>query len=247
MKSKYLWLFLLLIIANFLGAATFPKPDGWINDYVGKLQPESKDQLTALVTELKEKANVEIAVAIVPDLQGLDYRDYAVQLYRAWGVGNEQNEGVLILVSVEERKIKIETGYGSEGYITDLVANEVYQDLKSYLSQGDFDNGIGRAVAILASVVANEKGVSLTGVPEYSHNNNRLSRGSKVKAGIIVILFIFLVIITKGRILYWLLIFGNMGGRGGGFGGGNSGGGGFGGFGGFGGGSSGGGGAGGGY
>ncbi len=247
---KYKIIFLLLFVSCFLylSAADFPKPTGWVNDFSGKLSTQLIDDLTSKITELKEKTNVEIAVAILPDIGGRDYNEAAVKLFREWGVGNKDNEGVLILVAVQERKIKIEVGYGSEGYVTDLISNQVYQLVAQSLSTGAYDTGISNGVNALLSVIATEKGVSLEGVSAYNANQGKdRTRNSKYGSILLLIIFIFLMIITRGRILIWLLLFSNFGGggrRGGGFGDGSGG---FGGFGGFGGGSSGGGGAGGGF
>ncbi|HNX01340.1 MAG TPA: TPM domain-containing protein [Candidatus Cloacimonadota bacterium] len=250
MKSKLLFITLLLICAIGLWATDFPKPTGWVNDFAGKLSPAVIDSLTGKITELKEKTNVEIAVAILPDIGGRDYNETAVKLYRDWGVGNKNNEGVLVMVAVQERKIKIEVGYGSEGYVTDLRSNQIYQQIASNLSQGNYDQGISIGVNMILSLIATEKNVTLSGVPDYSaYAGNHTQRSSKASL-IIPIIFILLVILTRGRILFWMLLFSGRGPRGGGgFGGfsGGLGGGGFGGFGGFGGGSSGGGGAGGGF
>jgi uncharacterized protein len=247
---KYILLLLVWIALSSLWAQ-FPKPTGWVNDFANKLSPEVVNTLNAQITELKEKTNVEVGVAILPDIGGRDYAETAVKLFRDWGVGNKQNEGVLLMVAVQERKIKIEVGYGSEGYVTDLISGQIYQGIAADLAQGNYDGGITKGVQALLSVIASEKNVTLTGVPQFvaERQNNRPQ--SKAGSLIMVGIFIFLMIITRGRILLWLLIFGGGGrGRGnGGFGGGGFGGsgGGFGGFGGFGGGSSGGGGAGGGF
>lgn len=250
MKYKGLFFLLFVVCISGLMASDFPKPTGWVNDFAGKLSSTVVDDLTGKITELKEKTNVEIAVAILPDISGKDYQETAVKLYRDWGVGNKNNEGVLLMVAVEERKIKIEVGYGSEGYVTDLISNQIYQQVASQLAVGNYDAGISKGVDLLLSVIATEKNVTLSGVSRYvAENRVQGSRQQKTASIIGILFFIFLVIVTRGRILVWLLLFSNFGGGGrrggGGFGG--LGGGGFGGFGGFGGGSSGGGGAGGGF
>ncbi len=242
MNKKIIYILLgLLLFTSILSSVDFPKATGWVNDYANKIDPQTEARLSNLISEVRQKTNVDIAVGIVSDLQGMDYEDYANQLYRFWGVGNSKNEGVLILVALKERKIKIEVGYGSEGYITDYKASLIYNNMKTYLNRGmeDYSRAIGYAVNACASEIAKEHLVTLSG--QYSTRNKQKRRGINLSA----IIFIILVILTRGRILIWLMIFGG-GGRGfGGMGSGRSGGGGFGGFGGFGGGSSGGGGAGG--
>ncbi len=241
MNRKILYTLLsLLIFITALSAVDFPKPYGWINDYVNAINATDEAKMKDLISEVKQKTGVEIAVGVVPDLQGMDYEDYANQLYRFWGVGNKKNEGVLILIAIKERKIKIETGYGSEGYLTDYKTSQIYNNMKTYLNRGmeDYSRAVGYAVSMCANEIAREHLVKLTG--QYS--TRRKQRRTGISASTII--FIILIIVTRGRILLWAMLFGG-GGSFGGMGSGRSGGGGFGGFGGFGGGSSGGGGAGG--
>lgn len=256
MKYKYLLLCIICLITylTLAGVNEFPTPVGWVNDFAGVLSEANKSELTNWFTELKEKTDVEMAIAVFSDLGGKEYENYATDLFRAWGVGNKKDEGVLLLIAIQERKIKFEVGYGSEGYLTDFYTNKALDLMRSFLPKGreNYDESIRQATLMLLNKIAQEKGVTLTGVPSF---NTKLQESQGSPASIVmVLLFIFLVIVTRGRILYWLLLFSSMGGggsgRGGGFGGfggrGGSGGG-FGGFGGFGGGHSGGGGAGGGF
>jgi uncharacterized protein len=185
--------------------------------------------------------------------------DFSVQLYKEWAIGSKRDEGVLILLALKERKLRIEVGYGAEGYIPDAYASEVYNTMRSYLSQGseNWDKAFIQGSLMLLSKFAEEKGITLTGMSEYSQRATKNQARNGLGGIGFIILFIILMIVTKGRILevlIWMSILGGRGGnwgggRGGGsWGGGSSGGfGGFGGFGGSGGGRSGGGGAGGGF
>ncbi len=251
MKSRLLIIFILLA-GLLISAAQYPRPQGWVNDFAGVLSDSTEARLTDWFTEVKQKTGVEVAIATFPDLGGKDYQDYATALFREWGVGNKDDEGVLILLALKERKIKIEVGYGSEGYLTDAGTNQrAYQVMRKLLPEGkeNFDLAFEQASLALMNDIAKEKGVALTGVPEFQGTGGSKPGGAGTL--VLIIIFIFLMIITRGRILWWILLFSNSGGGSGGFGGwGGSGGrssGGFGGFGGFGGGRSGGGGAGGGF
>ena len=236
----------LLVGLFFNLSASYPRPIGWVNDFSGKLDQQTNRSLLSIITELKEKTGFEIAVAIVPDLQGQEINQYANELYSSWQIGSQNDEGVLILIAVADRWVRIETGYGAEGFIPDGLAGEIRDRyLVPFLSRNDYNQAVLSGVVIIADLVAREKGVTLTGTAQFS--NVRDENGdSAVGAVVFFLFFVFLMIVTKGRILPWLLIFGLSGRgsyRGGSFGGGYSRGGGFGGFGGFGGGSSGGGGA----
>jgi uncharacterized protein len=258
MKYKViLCLILLSLSLGLFAQKEFPKPTGWVNDYAGVLSEENKQELTNWLTELKQKTDFEMAIAIFSDIGGQDYENFATDLFRKWGVGNKKQEGVLLLVAIQERKIKFEVGYGSEEYLTDAYTAEAYRTMTTFLTKGseNYDEAVKQATLLILNRVSQVKGVQITGMPNFVRQNQP-SRAQNKAGGLVLLgIFIFLVIITKGRIFYWLMLFSILGGGdrrgGGGFGGGSSGGfgggGGFGGFGGFGGGSSGGGGAGGGF
>jgi uncharacterized protein len=214
------------------------------------MSEQTKGELTNWFTELKEKTDVEFAIAVFPNIGGKDYSNYATDLFREWGVGNKKDEGILLLVAIEERKIKFEVGYGSEEYLTDSYTAKAFRTMTALLPKGgeNYDEAIKQASIMVLARISQFKGVQLTGFPGYVSQSNDYNNQKKTSSIFVLIVFIFLVIVTRGRILYWLLLFSVMGGgRSGRGGSGGFGGGGFGGFGGFGGGRSGGGGAGGGF
>jgi uncharacterized protein len=251
MKFKVLFTVLLLLgVVCIFAANEFPKPTGWVNDYAGVMSEQTKGELTNWFTELKEKTDVEFAIAVFPNIGGKDYSNYATDLFREWGVGNKKDEGILLLVAIEERKIKFEVGYGSEEYLTDSYTAKAFRTMTALLPKGgeNYDEAIKQASIMVLARISQFKGVQLTGFPGYVSQSNDYNNQKKTSSIFVLIVFIFLVIVTRGRILYWLLLFSVMGGgRSGRGGSGGFGGGGFGGFGGFGGGRSGGGGAGGGF
>lgn len=251
-KTLFLFATMLVLCASLLGKA-YPDPVAFVNDFAQVLSPQTRETINGWAIELKEKTGVEFSIAILKDIAGIDENTAAVELYKQWGVGNIRDEGVLILLAIQERRIKIEVGYGSEGYLTDAFSGDVFRTMREHLGAGSesWDNAFTQASLMILNRIAVEKEVQLTGVPSYSARSSQ--EASPIPIIVIIIVFIFLVIVTKGRILevlLWILILsGRGGGRGGGSWGGSSGGssGGFGGFGGFGGGRSGGGGAGGGF
>ncbi len=251
---------LVLYVAAITRADDFKnfQPTGYVTDRAGLIQPQTKTQLEALCTELEQKTGAQMAIVTVKSLDGSDVQTYANNLYKQFGVGSKKDDrGVLLLVAPNDRKYWTEVGYGLEPVITDARAGDAGRLLVPYFRKGDFNGGIAAAAWQLAKYVADDKGVTLTGMPQ--------SRAVRQKedafggAGIWILLAIILVIFALSRSGgsgsnlnrrggggsgWWI---GPM--IGGGWGGGGSGGGGWGGggggFGGFGGGSSGGGGAGG--
>jgi len=153
---------------------------------------------------------------------------------------------VLILIAVKDHHYRTEVGYGLEPILPDGKVGGFWREVVPLLKQGDYDQAIKQNTQRVATVIAQDAGVQVTGVssiPEERAPPSRPSRGVSLGGVILIVILIIIVLATPLRgILFWMLLSGG-GGRGGGWGGGGFGGGGGGGFGGFGGGMSGGGGA----
>jgi uncharacterized protein len=245
----------LLLTAAFLFFAayalaageTFPKPVGAVNDFAGVIPVQYADPMESLAREVLEKTGTAIVVATVKTIGDDDPNGYANRLYQAWGIGKKgEDKGVLIFLAVQERRIRIETGYGVEGILPDGLVGEILdRHALPWLKKGDYGQGMAEAMAAVSSVVAKAAGVTLTGAQPPQRKEERTGRGFGI--GQILLLVLaggFLLGTRQGRaMLPWLLLLlmsgGGRRGGGGGFGGFGGGG-----FGGFGGGSSGGGGAG---
>ena len=235
------------------GDAQKLQPTGYVTDQANILQPQAKTQLEALCTELEQKTGAQMAIVTVNSLNGSDIESYAVDLYKQLGVGNKKsNEGVLLLVSPNDRKYRIEVGYGAEPVITDARAGDAGRLMVSYFRRGDYSGGVTAAAWQLAKFIADDRGVTLSGAPQIRSVKQKGDEPSGVAIWIVIGIILFVVLLSRSRRSgggssgWWIgpMIGGGWGGRsgGGGWGGGGWGGGG-GGFGGFGGGMSGGGGA----
>jgi uncharacterized protein len=242
-------------------AQTLPRPQGHVNDFAGVMSDTIERQLEAVLTGLAQNTGAEVAVAVVQDMGGMDETSYAVRLFQDWGIGTAgKDNGILLLVAVDERRLRIEVGYGLEHIVTDATAGRIRdQYMVPALKTGDYDTGVVQGALAVATLIAEDAGVELgAGVrPMPVSGSGRNSRRGKSIIGLLFnLVFIFFIISMMGRrggrgLLAGMLIGSMLGGGrrsyyGGGFGGGFGGGGG-GGFGGFGGGMSGGGGAGGGF
>jgi len=225
-----------------------------VGDYAEVIPVQYRQKIAAAATELWQKTGDSLVVATIPSLDGDAIEDAAVRLFQQWGIGQKGDDrGVLFLVAVKERRLRIEVGYGLEGLITDAKAGMIRdQAMVPFLKKNDYGQGLYAGVAAAAHIIAKERGVELTGVPQV--NLRRPSSGLAVGGlfFIFLVLFILLTSLRRGsaRGVLPAIILGSLlggGHRGGGFGGGGFGGFGGGGFGGFGGGMSGGGGASGGF
>jgi uncharacterized protein len=242
-------LFLTFLIATTSwGAEEFPKPKGLVNDFANVIAPEYEQRLVQITGELLKKTGVPVVVVTMPDIGGEDYNEYANRLYAAWGIGKKgEDRGVLIFVTVKERKMRIETGYGMEGLIPDGLAGEIRdQYIVPYLKEDRFGEGLLNGTLAVAQIIAKDAGIRLTGEAAPIRPPKK---GPGLSAWLVPLIFLALLLSMGRRGGLWPLLLLLFMGRGSGYGGyGRGGFGGFGGgFGGFGGGLSGGGGAGGGF
>lgn len=234
------------------------RPTGMVNDYVGMLSTNEEMRLEQKLRTYRDTTSNVIAVAIIESLEGNSVEEVATELFNSWRMweGDRYN-GVLILIAQNDRKLRIEVGYGLEGAIPDAMANRIVQDiLVPSLRNGTVYAGLDRATDVMIQLAAGE--YEATG-KQYVTNGGK---GIPIDVFIIIAVILLFIITRGGRggrgrrrtlgpddvieALFWSQIFGGGGHhRGGGssWGGGGFGGGGFGGFGGGGGFGSGGGGA----
>jgi uncharacterized protein len=245
--SVLVFITILSLTAICPAADDFPRPKGAVNDFANVISPPYEQKMASISQELLEKTGTALVVVTMPDIGGVDYNEYANRLYEKWGIGKKgEDKGVLIFITLKERKMRIETGYGMEGVIPDALAGEIRDKyMLPLLRQNKFQEGLLNGTAAIALVVAKDAGVKLTGQGPSKNVSSKRRSG----LGIIpFILFILLFLFIGRRRGGWLFFLPLLLGGGGGY---RSGGGGFGGFsggfGGFGGGMSGGGGAGGGF
>jgi uncharacterized protein len=133
--------------ANGVAAETgivFPALTGRVVDQADLLPAADEARLTAALAAVQREVGPQFVVVTVPDLQGREIADYGVQLGRTWRIGSgERNDGVLLIVAVAERKVRIEVGYGLERRITDPFAARVIRErIRPRFRAGDFPGGI---------------------------------------------------------------------------------------------------------
>lgn len=144
--ARHLCLALLALLsaAPAAWAQDFPKLTGRVVDQADLLPPADEAALTAKLEALEKQTDRQLVVATVTDLQGRDISDYAVNLFRTWGIGQKDvNNGVLFLIAPKERKMRIEVGYGLEPVLTDALSGRIIREQVTPLFKaGDFVGGI---------------------------------------------------------------------------------------------------------
>ncbi len=239
-----------------LHAQELPEPPSQlVSDYAGVLSSTDKQRLEQKLLAYEDSTSTQIAVVLVNTTDGYEVGDYAVRLAKKWGVGGKKyNNGIMLLAAINDRAVTIQTGYGMEGVLPDIITYRIIQnEIKPSFQRENYYQGLDNATN---AIIAYAKG-------EYKADPREQSgKGGGVPIILIVIIVIVVIsIVSKGGggngggkvmtgrgssdLFWWTLLNGmGRGGRGGGFGGGGGGfGGGGGGFGGFGGGGFGGGGS----
>jgi uncharacterized protein len=232
------------------------KPTGYVNDFSNTLDAAGKQTLETYCANLERATGVQMAIVLVPTLDGEDIEGAANRLYREWGIGKKgKDEGILILLAVKDRKSRAEIGYGVEPVISDGAAGGILRQIRPILQQGNYGGALLAAAEQMGTRIAQAKGVELGGTESTPRPGRVVREPGRSIPFPVILLGIFFLLWLLGRgggsgtgFLTGMILGNLMGGRGrsgwggGGFGG-YDGGGGGGGFGGFGGGDSGGGGA----
>lgn len=240
MKKIVLLFFILFSSSVIFADVDFPKPTGFVNDFANVLMGSEEDTLTGIIERLEGDTTSELAVVTVRTVKPLTIEEYSVRLFSKWGIGKkDKNNGVLLLVAVEDREVKIEVGYGLEGILPDGKCGEI---IRKYIipefKNGRYGNGIIAGASEIAGIISGKRvGVAQTSAPlsETVEKIKDTIRSFMVLFFIIIFVLVsILQMFLPRRRRYWHSG-GGYSGSYGGFGGG--------GFGGFGGGSSGGGGA----
>jgi uncharacterized protein len=147
------------LFAQSASAQTIPsKPTGYINDFTQTLSPETKQQLETELSGFQASTTNQIAVAIVQNLDGDYIENYAVKLFANWGIGTEtKDNGVLLVIALDERELRIEVGYGLEGALPDSLAQKIIDnDIVPYLKTGDYNAAVISGVRAIQAATQGE-------------------------------------------------------------------------------------------
>lgn len=167
----------------------FPALSGRVVDAAGILGPEARTKLEGKLKAYEDKTSDQVVVATVPGLQGTTIEDYANRLFRHWQLGQKKaNNGVLLVVAPNERKVRIEVGYGLEGALTDALSKVIITTaMAPRFKAGDFAGGIEAGVDAVLSI--------LSGDAEEWHRRVEVRGDETSPVEIVMFVVILLVII----------------------------------------------------
>jgi len=225
MKKYFLFFIIIILISNLVSAVKYPKLSDFVTDQANVIDIEYKTSLTSLAKNIEQETTVEVAIVTVNSLEGLDIETYAVELFEEAGIGKKDlDNGLLILVAPNERRYRIEVGFGLEGTIPDIEARQIgVRVLEPFFKQGKFGEGLFEALKVINGFVTNNEEVISKYKAVYA-----VRRGSGFGlSNITYLIFMFFVFSSvfggflgrKRRRMGFLPIF--IGGYGGGFRGGS--------------------------
>lgn len=150
-------------------------PSGLVNDYASLLSAESHTTLESELLALEKETGIQIAVVTIPDLSGDTIENYAVKLFEEWGIGQKgKDNGALLLISRDDRQLRIEVGYGLEGALTDALSSQIIRNIIApNFKNGDYNTGIVEGVRAMLAATRGE----YTAEPETSSGNLQMDTG----------------------------------------------------------------------
>lgn len=175
-----------------LFALDIPKqPEGYVSDYAKLLSDSTRSRLEQVLKDFEDKTGNQVLVAIFPGLEGDSLESYSIRLAEAWKPGQKgKDNGVILLIFKEDRKVRIEVGYGLEGVLTDALCKGIIEnEIVPRFRAGDYDGGVERAVTAILSATQ--------GTYRASREVHRRTNFS-IDRGLIKALFILIFIGLRG-------------------------------------------------
>jgi uncharacterized protein len=192
---------LLLLTMLPVLAQTFPPLSGRVVDAAGILDAPAEAALTEKLAAFEQRSSDQIVVATVPNLGGTSVEDYANRLFREWKLGQEKvNNGILLLVAPNERKVRIEVGYGLEGELTDALSSVIIATaIAPRFKAGDFAGGLTAGVDAIVAVLTGE-GAEWRQRAAQAQERDQASEIDPIIVFLIMIVVIFVIMrIMAGR------------------------------------------------
>lgn len=158
-SKKVLFLLLLLFLFSKIYPLQIPeRPLGRVSDYAKILRPEEVSTLEAILSDYERETTNQIVIAIFNSLEGWDIEVFSIKLAEKWRIGQKgKDNGIIILVALSERKIRIEVGYGLEGVVPDITARDIIdRKIVPYFRKSDYFNGLREGVDSLIKAIGGE-------------------------------------------------------------------------------------------
>jgi len=237
-RTKFCAPAVLVLVLALLGRAQGPadlRPTGYVNDFAHVLDSNTNAQIESICRQIDDKAHAQMAIVTVSSLDGADVEPYAVDLFKRWGVGKiSTNRGVLILLAIQDRRYRIEVGYGLEAILPDGKVGGFGRQAVPYLRAGDYGSALLLLTTRVAAVIAEDAHVEINSagydtLPPAPEAEPQAGPSAGTVALVVIVILLVVIFTPLRRLLFWWLLFGGGGSWGGRSSGGSWGGGGFGG------------------
>ncbi len=186
-----------------------PSPFTPIVDYARVIDPDTGQKLEVIYRNLKERGNIEFAVVTIDTTGGQEIADYALNIYRGWGIGSKENDGFLLLLAVKDRKYYKEVGYHLEGDLNDGLVGQIQRErLVPQLKKGNYSQGIYDTVQAYVATLAAKREFSIEGIDQsYAYRGTAEEPGTGPRSGglsspcctLLIVLGIILILLSSIR------------------------------------------------
>ncbi len=185
----------LLFLSSHLTFAQRAVPEHggvWVHDEANVLSPTTKAQLEAVLKAERDSTSNQIAVLIIPSLEGEDIDGYGIRVVDSWKLGTKDNDnGVLLLIALQDRKVRIEVGQGLEGVLTDALSSRINRnEIAPHFRQGDYEGGVKAGVV---SIIQAIKGQYVNNEPPSR------KRGGRSPITTIIVIIVLLIVASRRR------------------------------------------------
>ncbi|MFY8037324.1 MAG: TPM domain-containing protein [Cyclobacteriaceae bacterium] len=192
--KTYFTSLLLILSVSAIGQIAVPSHGGrWVHDEANVLSPSTVAQLEQVLKAERDSTSNQIAILIVPSLEGEDIDGFGIRVADAWKAGSEKNDnGVIFIIAIQERKMRIEVGQGLEGVLTDALSSRINRnEVAPQFRQGNYDAGVAAGtMAIIQAIKGTYKGDGPA---------RRSKRGGKSPLTTIIIIIIIIIIMSRSR------------------------------------------------
>jgi uncharacterized protein len=191
MRKSILFLFI-FFSSCLLFAQNFPeRSNRLVNDFTNTLSNEDVNALERKLVAYNDSTSTQVAIILIPSLEGYDVADYADRLAEKWGIGQkEKDNGVIILAAIQDRKVTIQTGYGMEGVLPDAICKRIIEyEITPEFKRGNFYQGLDNASTAIFKFAAGE----------YKADTYQKKGKKGFPAGLIILFFIIAIIAISRR------------------------------------------------
>ena len=203
MTKKYIPGVLLLVSVIFFSQAAaaidVPRLKARVNDYAGILTGSEERVLESLLIDTENKTSSQVALLTIPSLEGEVLEDYSIRVAEKWNLGQKKfDNGVLVLVAMAERKIRIEVGYGLEPILTDLKSNYIIRKMMvPEFKRNNYFAGINNGLKAVTGLVNEEFEITPEQLQQFQ-KDQRKAKGTHLPFGLIILIVFAVISILNG-------------------------------------------------